>query len=242
MNHIFYHLLTSALDLFLWDGELIGEENLPKEGPAVLIANHLGPSGPISVACSIPLQLYPWVMGDMVDKELAPEYLRQDFVEPRLKLKLPFSRLFSKALAKVTVPLLRGLGCVPAYLGGHERLYETLNESLDLLLKEKCLLVFPEYAILGTDSLVRMYPFQKTVFRLGEMFHERTGKRLEFYPVAVHGSGKVMVGRPIAYNPLNAHGVERHRLKDLLEETVSKMYAQMSEEEQYVGALTPQRK
>ena len=51
MKYIFYHFLTGALDLFLWSGELIGEENLPKEGPAAFIANHLGPSGPIAVVC-----------------------------------------------------------------------------------------------------------------------------------------------------------------------------------------------
>jgi len=241
MKYIFYQFLTGALDLFLWDGELLGEENLPKEGPAVFIANHLGPNGPIAVVCSIPLQLHPWAIGDMMDKELAPEYLRQDFVEPRLKLKLPFSRVFSKALSKITVPMLKGLGCIPAYLGGQERLYDTLKMSLSLLLEGKCLLVFPEYAILGSDSLVQMYPFQKTVFRLGEMYYEQTGERLAFYPVTVHESGKVMVGQPIAYNPLNPLSIERHRLKDLLEETVKKMYMQMSREE-YVGVLTPQRK
>jgi len=241
MKYIFYQFLTGALDLFLWSGEFIGEENLPKEGPAVFIANHLGPSGPIAVACSIPLQLYPWAAGEMVDEELAPEYLRIDFVEPRLKLKLPFSRTFSKALSKITVPLLRALGCIPAYLGGQERLYDTLKISLSLLLEEKCLLVFPEYSPVGSDTSARMNPFQKTVFRLGEMYHESTGQCLLFYPVAVHESNKVMLGKPIAYNPLNAHGVERHRLKDLLEETVKGMYAQMSGEE-YLGELTPQRK
>ncbi|OIO84266.1 MAG: hypothetical protein AUK02_07275 [Anaerolineae bacterium CG2_30_58_95] len=60
MKYILYQFLTGALDLFLWSGELIGEENLPKEGPAVFIANHLGPTGPIAVVCSIPLQLHPW--------------------------------------------------------------------------------------------------------------------------------------------------------------------------------------
>ncbi len=241
MKYILYQFLTGALDLFLWSGELIGEENLPKEGPAVFIANHLGPRWRSAVACSIPLQLHPWAVGDMMDKELAPEYLRIDFVEPRLKFKLPFSRVFSKALSKITVPMLKSLGCIPAYLGGQERLYDTLKMSLSLLLEGKCLLVFPEYSLVGSDTFVKMYPFQKTVFRLGEMYHEQTGQRLLFYPVAVHESNKVMVGKPIAYNPLNALGIERHRLKDLLEETVKKMYMQMSGEE-YVGVLTPQRK
>jgi hypothetical protein len=241
MRYIFYQFLTGALDLFLWDGELIGEENLPKEGPAVFIANHLGPTGPIGVVCSIPLQLHPWAAGDMMDKELAPEYLRIDFVEPRLKLRLPFSRAFSKALSKITVPMLRALGCIPAFLGGQERLYDTLNISLSLLLEGKCLLVFPEYSLVGSDTIVQMHPFQKTVFRLGEMYYEQIGKRLAFYPVAVHDSSKVMVGKAIFYNPLNAVAIERHRLKDVLEETVKGMYLQMGGGE-YVGELTPQHK
>lgn len=242
MKYIFYQFLTGALDLFLWSGELIGEENLPKEGPAVFIANHLGPTGPIAVVCSIPLQLYPWVIGDMVDKGLAPEYLRIDFVEPQLKFRPPFSRVFSSALSKITVPMLRTLGCIPAYVGGQERLYDTLKMSLSLLLEGKCLLVFPEYSDAGSDTFVKMYPFQKTVFRLGEMYYDQTVKCLAFYPVAVHESGKVMLGKAIAYNPLNALGMERHRLKDLLEETVKGMYLQMAGEQEYVGALTPQRK
>ncbi len=29
MNEHVYHLLTSIIDVFLWGGEVIGEENLP---------------------------------------------------------------------------------------------------------------------------------------------------------------------------------------------------------------------
>jgi len=229
MNDTTYRFFVGLVDAFLWGGELVGDENhLPEKGPAVFIANHLGPLGPIGAACSIPLRLYYWVMGDMVDKELAAEYLRVDFVEPRLKLKPPFSLSFSKALSRITVPLLSSLGCIPAYLGGQERLYDTLRLSLSLLLEEKYLLVFPEYAILGADSLTKMYPFQKTVFRLGEMYYEQTRRRLPFYPVAIHESRRVKVGQPFTYNPLVQLGQERHRLKDLLEEAVKKMYLELS--------------
>jgi 1-acyl-sn-glycerol-3-phosphate acyltransferase len=36
-----YQFIVGMLDLFLWSGEMIGEENLPRRGPAVFIANHL---------------------------------------------------------------------------------------------------------------------------------------------------------------------------------------------------------
>jgi 1-acyl-sn-glycerol-3-phosphate acyltransferase len=52
------HFLMRVLKLFLWNGELVGEENLPRSGPAVFIANHLEAVGPIAAYCSIPFRLY----------------------------------------------------------------------------------------------------------------------------------------------------------------------------------------
>ena len=65
-----YQFIVGVVDLFLWGGELIGEENLPRHGPAVFIANHLDATGPIAAACSIPLRFHPWVIADMMDKVL----------------------------------------------------------------------------------------------------------------------------------------------------------------------------
>ena len=235
-----YFGAVHTLDAFLWGGELLGEENLPDQGPAVFVANHLGPLGPIGCVCSIPLRMYFWSIGDMMDKELAPDYLRVDFVEPRLRLKMPFSLKFSRALSRLTVPLLRSLGCIPVYRGDYMRMNETLKASLEWLLEEKFLLVFPENAEMGEDTMTHIRPFQKTVFRLGEMYYEQRHKRLEFYPVAIHESRKVMVGKPYLYNPLNVVAQERLRLKDLAEASVRRMYAEM-EKGDLTGLLAPER-
>jgi hypothetical protein len=84
-----YQFFVGVLDLFLWGGKLIGEENLPRRGPAVFIANHLDATGPIAAACSIPLRFHPWVIADMMDKDLAPIWLQSDFVERQLHLSPP---------------------------------------------------------------------------------------------------------------------------------------------------------
>jgi len=236
-----YFRIVHTLDAFLWGGELLGDENMPDKGPAVFVANHLGPLGPIGCVSSIPLRMYFWSVGDMLDKELAPEYLRQDFVEPQLKLKMPFSLKFSNTLSKITVPLLCSLGCIPVHRGDFEGLNETLEISLKLLLDGKCLLVFPENANVGEDTLHTIRPFQKTVFRLGEMYYDQQRKRLEFYPVAIHPSRRVMVGKPYTFNPLNVLVHERLRLKNLAEASVRRMYAEM-ENGDLTGLLTPERK
>ena len=45
MGESLYNILVWALDSFVWDGDLLGEDNLPERGPAVFIANHLEAAG-----------------------------------------------------------------------------------------------------------------------------------------------------------------------------------------------------
>lgn len=233
-----YFRAVHTLDAFLWGGELIGDENIPDDGPGVFTANHLGPLGPIGCVCSIPLRLHFWAIGEMMDRELAPEYLRADFVEPQLKLKMPVSLKFSTFLSKLTVPLLTSFGCIPIHRGDYDGLNDTLEASLNWLLEGKFLLVFPENASMGEDTMIQIRPFQKTVFRLGEMYYEKTQQKLDYFPVAVHDSRKVKVGKPYSFNPMNSLVHERLRLKNLVEYSVRRMYAEL-ENGDLSGLLTP---
>ena len=110
---------------------------------------------------------------------------------------------------------------------------------LEFLKEGKCLLVFPEYAILGSDSMKKIYPFQKTVFRLGELFYESTRQRLGFYPVAVHETHKVKIGNPFLFSPLVKPVQERLRLKKLLEHAVLQLYLELDCNTQPEKMLTP---
>jgi hypothetical protein len=240
MNDGLYQFIVGVLDLFLWGGELLGKENLPRRGPAVFISNHLDATGPIATACSIPLRVHPWVIADMMDKVLAPIWLQKDFTERQLHLKLPLSRWLARALCSISVPLFYSLGCIPVYANDYERMRETLEMSMAVLRERKFILVFPEDYRLAKDPVTKMQPFQHSFVRLGEKYFEETGESLEFYPMAVHSAGQMVIGKPVAYNPLNPVGTERRRLKNLLEETVIAMYMQL-EGGDPAGALMVQR-
>jgi hypothetical protein len=243
MKDELYHFIVGVLDLLLWGGELVGEENLPRRGPAVFIANHLEATGPIAVACSIPLRMYAWSVADMVDEEKAAAWLKWDFVERTLHLKPPASAWVAKWLSKITVPFLRSLGCIPVYKGDYDRMVDTLRLSMDVLRQGRFLLVFPEDNLLLEDPETHMKPFQRSFARLGETYYEETGERLDFYPVAAHSAGFVKVGKPVTFNPFNTVGLERHRLKELLENTVREMYLQGEHKTgSEVAALTPLHK
>jgi 1-acyl-sn-glycerol-3-phosphate acyltransferase len=235
-----YQFIVGVLDLFLWGGELIGEDNLPRRGPAVFIANHLDATGPIATACSIPLRIHPWVIADMMDKDLAPVWLQADFVERQLHFKPPLSRWLARALCSISVPLFFSLGCIPVYTGDYERMRKTLDDSMGFLLEGKFLLVFPEDYRLPKDPVTKMQPFQHSFARLGEEYFAETGECLEFYPVVVHSTGQLVVGKPVAFNPFNPVGRERRRLKELMEDTIIAMYMHL-EGGNATGALIVKR-
>ncbi|KAF0106379.1 MAG: hypothetical protein FD146_2645 [Anaerolineaceae bacterium] len=244
MKDTTYHIIASVLDLFLWSGELVGEENLPRSGPAVFIANHLDAAGPIATACSIPLRVHPWSIADMMDKDLAPKWLEKDFTIRQLHLKPPASRWLARGLCKFVVPLFYSLGCIPVYANDYERMRATLDMSMEVLREGKFLLIFPEDYRLPKDPVTKMQPFQHSFVRLGESYYAETGERLPFYPVTVHASGYLVVGMPVVFNPLNLVGMERRRLKGLLEQEITRTYLEMDGQAagRDVRALTPERK
>jgi hypothetical protein len=177
----------------------------------------------------------------MMDKDLAPLWLQGDFTERQLHLKPPLSRWLARALCKISVPLFYSLGCIPVYACDYERMHTTLEMSMDVLREDKFLLVFPEDYRLPRDPVTKMQPFQHSFVRLGERYCAETGKRLEFYAVTVHASGYLMIGKPVVFNPLNPVGLERRRLKGLLEDTITAMYMQL-EGGNFSGMLTAERK
>lgn len=227
MNDATYRFLAGLLDAFLWGGELQGEENLPKQGPAVFVANHLGAMGPIAVLASLPVRVYPWVIDDMLDKDKAAAYLVKDFVEPQLHLPPPVSHWLAWCISKISVPLLRSVGCIAVCQG--EQLLKTYRQSVNLLLEGKNLLIFPEDPHQELDFQVRMTPFQKGFARLGEFYYQRSGQALTFVPLAVHlETYRVWVGNKVMFNPHVNPVNERLRIKHVLEASIRAMYLDMA--------------
>lgn len=161
-------------------------------------------------------------------------------MERQLHFKPPVSRWVARALCRISVPLFYSLGCIPIYRGDYERMRETLEISMGVLREGKSVLVFPEDNCLPTDPVTKMQPFQHSFARLGEMYYAETGERLGFYPVVVHSTGQLVVGKPVVFNPLNPVGLERRRLKELMEDNIIAVYMQL-EDGNATGALMVER-
>jgi 1-acyl-sn-glycerol-3-phosphate acyltransferase len=230
LNDWAYHLIASILEMFMWDGELTGEENL-EAGPGVIVANHMGAIGPVGICSSLPMRLYPWVLGATVDNVEGPESVRKDFVEKTLRLRPPLSLAIARAICKISSPLLLGLGCIPVPVS-HAAQVETFETSLKLLQEGKFLMVVPEDPKADPDPPTGIRPFKRGFLRLGELYHQATGLRLPFYPVVIHEAGLVIVKKPILYNPLNEPKFERIRMVNLLEATIKATHLEVTESEE----------
>ncbi|MEW6028958.1 MAG: lysophospholipid acyltransferase family protein [Chloroflexota bacterium] len=223
MNKSLYRFVARGLDVMVWGGELTGDEFLPEHGPAVFVSNHLGALGPIAVGASVPFYLHSWVIADMLDEALAPDYLNKDFVEPQLHVPPPFSRHLARALTKVSIPLLRSIGGIPVH-HATEGLLETYRITVDVLEAGDFVLIFPEDPVQPPDPLTKMTPFKKGFARLGELYFERTRRVLGFYPLAVHARSRtVRVGQPVQFNPNTNPVGERVRIKRVLESSIRGM-------------------
>ena len=234
MNDRTYFFLVKLLDINVWGGDLLDEENLPKNGPAVFVSNHMGSLGPIGVVCSTPIRLYSWIIAETVDPLLAPDHVRIDFVEKDLHLEPPMSYWVSKAICKISVPLLHSIGCVPVY-HDFEGFQKTFEISLDILQQGKSLLIFPEDPDRLADPVTGICPFKKGFARLGELYFQASGSRLKFYPLAVHERRRVMVGMPVVFSPVNRLTHERLRIKNQLEKSIRNMYLEMAHEDSSWG-------
>ncbi len=184
--------------------EVVGLPNLPKTGPSLLVANHVGSTGPVMLFFSLPLRFHAWVIADLTDRRRSPDYLLAQFVQPSLHLQGYFGRSLAKLISMITVPLLRGLGCVPVETHGPWT-GAAFRRSLALLRRGRHVLIFPEDPALPLDPETMIYQFKFGFVHLCQMYHDRTGESLPVVPIAVHPPARTIVIGPTQYYAGNGY-------------------------------------
>lgn len=178
--------------------QVVGLSNLPKSGPSLLVANHVGSTGPVMLFLSLPLRFYPWVIADLTDRRRSPDYLLARFVDTSLHLRGYFGRCLAKLISMITVPLLRALGCVAVETHGTWT-GAAFRRSLELLTRGRHILIFPEDPALPLDQETMIYQFKFGFVHLCQMYHDRTGTSLPVIPIAVHPRGRTIAIGPTQY-------------------------------------------
>lgn len=205
-----------------FNAHLRGVRNIDSTEPVIMVANHAGSFGPVSVITSMPVEMYPWVSHEVTDLKTVAHRIQVEFLEQELHLKPPLSTYFAKVIGRICVALMKDIGAIPVYQQS-KQIKTTVMRSLSLLEQGKNILVFAEDSTKKINDV--LCEFCTGFIHIAKLYHEKTRKAVQFLPVAVnrkmHG---ILVGAPIRFDVTRPFPQEKQRLKSELESSVLRLY------------------
>ena len=214
-----------AVRYLFFRAKIRGRRNLLSDEPLIMVANHVGSFGPVSVITALPVRMYPWVACEVTDLKTVAPRIQQEFLEQELHLKPPLSTWLGRVVGRICVALMRDIGAIPVYQKS-KRITTTVLQSLSLLEQGKNILVFAEDSTRKLNDTLS--EFCTGFLHVAKLYYQRTRKAVQFLPVAVNRRvGAIMIGKPIRFDAATPFSAEKKRLKSLLESTVLEMYWQI---------------
>jgi hypothetical protein len=205
-----------------------GASHIRSDEPLILVANHAGSFGPISVISSLPYKLHPWVNHEVTDLRSVARRIQAEFVEGELHLKPPVSSYLSKVIGRVCVALMRDIGAIPVY-NMSKKIRSTVDASLRILEQGRNIVVFPEDSLKPINEA--LCDFCTGFLHVAKLYYEKTRKAVCFLPVAVNRKLRsIQVGRPIRFNAAAPFPQEKARLKRELETEIYSLYLSLERE------------
>jgi 1-acyl-sn-glycerol-3-phosphate acyltransferase len=208
-----------------FNARLHGLDNLNNDEPVIMVANHVGSFGPVSVITSMPTRLYPWVSHEVTDLATVSGRIQREFLEQELHLKPPLSEFLGRVIGRVCVAIMKDIGAIPVY-SQSKRIKRTVEQSLALLEQGKNILVFAEDSTLKIDEV--LCEFCTGFIHVAKLYYEKTRKAVQFLPVAVNRAAHgIRIGKPIRFDATIPFPEEKRRLKAELEHTVAALYGEL---------------
>ncbi len=228
MGKIFYRIAYWLIKHVFLKVKLRGTHNISANEPLILVSNHLGSFGPVSVMSSIPFKVHPWVTHEITDITKCGSYLKKDFVDPELRLNGSLGRSLTWLLARACVSVMRTVEAIPVYKRS-KRIRKTIQKTLRFLEGGKSILIFPENADQRISG--HLCKFDAGFVSLAKYFYRRTKKVISFLPIAVNEKVKsIRLGKPIPFNSQASFRKEKRRLVSELENTINSMYYEMQDQ------------
>lgn len=228
--------LYKVIRCLFFPSRLHGAGNISAEEPVILVANHAGSFGPVSVITSVPKRMRPWVAHEVTDLRTVAKRIQIDFLEQELHLRPPMSAWLARLIGRICVALMKDIGAIPVY-SQSKRIRSTVQESLRLMEEGKNILVFAEDSKRPLNEAI--CEFCTGFIHLAKLYYEKTRKAVQFIPVAVNRKVRgILVGAPIRFNAENPFPREKARLKWELEHTVYALYQELENDAQLARAAS----
>ncbi len=214
-----------AFRFLFFKANVRGRKNLRSPEPVIMVSNHVGSFGPVSIITSLPMRMYPWVAHEVTDLKTVASRIQQEFLERELHLRPPLSAWLSRVVGRICVTIMKDIGAVPVYQKS-KKIARTVRQSLSLLEQGKSLLVFAEDSTRKIND--SMCEFCTGFIHVARLYYQETRRAIQFLPVAVNRKkGAIQIGTPIRFDAERPFSLEKKRLKAELEHSVYSLYQQL---------------
>jgi 1-acyl-sn-glycerol-3-phosphate acyltransferase len=214
-----------AIRHLFFKSHLSGVQNLKQDEPVILVANHAGSYGPVSVITTLPIRLNPWEAHEVTDRAMVAKRIQAEFLEQELHLRPPLSAYLAKVIGRVCVALMKDIEAVPVYAKSR-KILGTIQSSLALLEQGKNILVFAEDSTRRINSVLG--EFRTGFAHVARLYYQETMKAVQFLPVAVNRKvGGIRIGAPIRFDAGNSFSRVKKRLKKELQQRIWDLYCSM---------------
>ncbi len=213
-----YRLIRWSVKLFSPKYEIVGAENLP-EGGCAIIGNHCHMYGPIAAELYTPGPHDTWCAAEMMHLKEVPAYAYRDFWSHKPRAVKPFFKLLSFIIAPLAYVIFNNARTIAVYRD--LRVMSTFRESVERLNEGHRVVIFPEHNAPRNNILC---DFQQNFVDVALLHYKKTGEALRFVPMYLCPALKKMVfGSPVLFEPGVPLAQERARICEELMDEITRL-------------------
>ena len=206
---------------FVW-GFTKGKKNIRKDDEArIFVANHYEIYGPFIMYMRFPFRFRPWVIDKMCEPKSIEEHMSIGFYNNYKWIPKWLKFCFVKIAKRLVLFVIKTARPIPVSRDNPRSNIKTLQTSVDCLNKKTSIVIYPELSSVKEGVGEFMTGFE----HIGKYFHQKTGKKVTFYPVFVSKKKNTMyIEKPIIFNPDNDANEEKERIIKELHNSIHESY------------------
>lgn len=215
---LFFKFLRKLIRIFYHKRTFYGLQNLPDE-PALIVSNHAQMNGPLTSEMFFPTKKYIWCIGQMMKLKEVPAYAYTDFWSLKSKYTRWIYKIVSYLIAPIASYVFNRADTIAVYKDS--RVIHTYRETITKLEEGANIIIFPECS---TEYNHIINEFQDKFVDTARFYYKKTGKTLSFVPMYNAAKlKKVVIGKPIKYNPNIPIDEQRKIICDYLKEEITNL-------------------
>lgn len=213
-----YKFVCFMVHAFYGRRQFLGVENLPEE-ECIVVGNHCQMDGPISCELYFPAEKKIWCIGDMMNLKDVPSYAFQDFWANKPRSVRWFYKILSYIIAPFSVFFFTNADTIAVYKDS--RTLSTFRDTQTALENGEKVIIFPEKRQ-EYNGIVN--EFQDKFIDVARFYYKKTNKKIAFVPMYNAPSlKKVVLGKPVYFDPEKPMQEEREFLLNYLKEEITKL-------------------